>query len=96
MAKPVRDIPLMISIAEKVGTTVGLIVAKTTDAVEGAHKMVEGATKSLTPAKSLEPGKPAPTRKGRRVAKPKAGTIKKKAVRAAAVATRKRKPPAKK
>jgi hypothetical protein len=87
MAKPVKNTPLMISIAERVGTTVGLIVAKTTDAVEGATKMVEGAAKSL---------KPATTRQGKRVAQPKAGTIRKKAVRAAAATTRKRKRPAKK
>lgn len=90
MAKPVKNTPLMISIAERVGTTVGLIVAKTTGAVEGATKMVEGA------ANSLKPAKPAPTRQGKRVAKRKAGTIREKAVRAAAVTTRKRKRPAKK
>jgi len=90
MAKPAKDNPLMISIAEKVGATVGLIVSKTTGAVEGASKMVEGA------AKSFKPANPVPGGKRKRPAQSKAGTIKKKRVPAAAATTRKRKRPVKK
>jgi hypothetical protein len=71
MAKAVKSNPLMISIAEKVGTTVGLIVAKTTDAVEGASKLVEGAAKSLTPAKAV------PVRKAKPAAKRKVAVVRK-------------------
>jgi hypothetical protein len=73
MAKAVKSNPLMISIAEKVGTTVGLIVAKTTDAVEGASRLVEGAAKSLTPAKAV------PVRKAKPAAKRKPAIVKKSA-----------------
>jgi hypothetical protein len=89
MVKPVKSNPLMVTIAEKVGTTVGLIVAKTTGVVDGASKMVEGAAKSLTPSKS------APVRKAKPVVKRKTATVKKKVVKKA-VATVKRKSPAKK
>jgi hypothetical protein len=89
MVKPVKSNPLMVTIAEKVGTTVGLIVAKTTGVVDGATKMVEGAAKSLTPSKV------APIRKVKPSVKRKATTIKKKVVKKA-VATVKRERPAKK
>jgi hypothetical protein len=71
MAKPGKSNPLMISIAEKVGATVGLIVAKTSDAVEGASKLVDGAAKSLTSAK------PVPKRRPKTSAKRKPAVVKK-------------------
>jgi hypothetical protein len=88
MAKRVKSRPLMISIAEKLGTTVGRIVATTTGAVEEATRMVEGAAKSLKSQKAVR------TRKAKRVVKRKVGTIRKKAVRSAVATTRKRKRPA--
>ena len=89
MAKPVGSTPLMIAIAERVGTAVGLIVARTSDAVEGA-------TKSLKPAaRTAQPKKTARVRRVR-VAKRKTGTIEKKVVRTARSRARTRKRPAKK
>ena len=90
MTKTVKSNPLMIAIAEKVGTTVGMIVAKTTDAVEGATRMVGGAAKPIKREKAV------PARAPKRAARRKAGTMKKKAVPAAEATTRKRKRPVKK
>ena len=41
MAKTVDSTPLIVTIAEKLGTAVGTIVAKTTDVVEGATKSLQ-------------------------------------------------------
>ena len=90
MAKQVKSTPFMITIAEKLGTTVGMIVAKTSGAVEGAGRLVEGASKSL---------KPAPAPRVKPAAKRKLAATKKKAVQKSASkakSARKRKPPAKK
>ena len=78
MAKPVGNTPLMITIAEKVGAAVGMIVARTSD-------VVDGATKSLQPPAPSAKPQPKKTAKTRKVKAPKrkAGTIKKKVARPA-------------
>ena len=91
MAKKTKSNPLMIAIAEKVGTAVGVIVSKTSDAVEGAGKLV-GTAKAVIPAKSAA----APRRKAaaRRTVAAVKKTVRKKVVKKT-VATIKRKRPTK-
>jgi hypothetical protein len=78
MAKTGGGTPLIITIAEKLGTAVGTIVAKTSD-------VVEGATKSLQP--SVPNPKPRAQKTARsskaRAPKRKPSTMKKKVTRAA-------------
>ena len=55
MAKKVKSNPVLVSFAERVGTTVGLIVAKTTSAVEGATKSFRtggGKARATDPSKN--------------------------------------------
>jgi hypothetical protein len=89
MAKTGGSTPLIITIAEKLGTAVGTIVAKTSDVVEGATK-------------SLQPSAPNPKPQAQKTAgsskarapKRKPSTMKKKVARAAKGKTRARKRPA--
>ena len=89
MANTVGSTPLIITIAEKLGTAVGTIVAKTSDVVEGATKSLQGPTPNPRAQKT------ARSRKAR-VPKPKPSTMKKKVARAATGKTHTRKRAAKK
>ncbi len=85
MAKPVKNNALMISIAEKVGATVGKIVAKTTGAVAQASESL----KSKVNLAGQATAKATATSKAKRAAKPKTASRTAKAKRA----PRKRKVP---
>ena len=90
MAKTGGSAPLIVSIAEKLGTAVGTIVAKTSDVVEVATKSLQ----PFAPNPKPQAKKTAGSSKAR-VPKSKPSTIKKKVARAAKSKTRTRKPPAK-
>ena len=91
MAKTVDSTPLIVTIAEKLGTAVGTIVAKTTDVVEGATKSLQSSHPSPKPRVKKMPGSRRAT-----APKRKPSTMKKKVARAAKGKTRTRKRPAKK
>ena len=55
MAKTVDSTPLIVTIAEKLGTAVGTIVAKTTDVVEGATKSLQSPHPSPKPRAKKTP-----------------------------------------
>lgn len=91
MAKTVDSTPLIVTIAEKLGTAVGTIVAKTTDVVEGATKSLQSPHPSPKPRAKKTAGSRRAT-----APKRKPSTMKKKVARAAKSKTRTRKRPAKK
>ena len=91
MANTVGSTPLIITIAEKLGTAVGTIVAKTSDIVEGATKSLQLSAPSPKP----QAQKTSRSRNAR-APKPKPSTMKKKVARAATGKTCTRKRAAKK